>query len=356
MTALITPQREALVHRVAFWYASNDLRQAAARMRAALLMPLLAQRGVAAEWLQYGEIQRYDCVVVSRRYDDDTVRLLRQFKHRGGRVVLDLCDNHFLPSSQQAKHLHRVDNLRALAELADVVVTASAALAQIVTRECPAARRVVAIGDMPDDLRIVTTPLWQRALLGWQLARERAHLARVAAPGVCRLVWFGYANKRQKDAGMEELTHLLPTLAALGRKYPLHLSVISNNAARYQQLIAPALLSSRYIEWHASTFDPLLSMHHVALIPASAHESTACRSDNRVLTALRAGLAVVADPVPSYAPYGDVIQLGAMENGVWLYVSDPARRSADAARGQAMVAQAGHAEQVLAQWLDVFAL
>lgn len=356
MTAWITPQREVLAYRVAWWYASNDLRQAAARMRAALLMPLLAQRGVAAEWLQHGRIEQYDCVVVSRRYDDDTVRLLRQFKQGGGRVVLDLCDNHFLPSSQQAKHLRRVDNLRALAELADVVVTASAALAQIVTRECPVVRRVVAIGDMPDDLRIVATPLWQRALQRWQLARERAHLARVAAPGVCRLVWYGYANKRQKDAGMEELAHLVPALAALGRKYPLHLSVISNSAARYRRLIAPALRSSRYIEWNAGTFDPLLRMHHIALIPASAHESTACRSDNRVVTALRAGLAVVADPVPSYAPYGDVIQLGAMEDGVWRYVSDPERRSADAARGQAMVTQADHAEQVLAQWLDVFAV
>ncbi len=356
MTALITPQREALAYRVAWWYASNDLRQAAARMRAALLMPLLAQRGVAAEWLQRGEIQRYDCVVVARRYDDDTVRLLRQFKQGGGRVVLDLCDNHFLAASQRAKHLRRVDNLRVLAELADVVVTASAALAQIVSRECPAARRVVAISDMPDDLGIVTAPLWQRALQGWQLARERAHLARVAAPGVCRLVWYGYATKRQKDAGMDELARLVPMLAALGQQHPLHLSVISNSAARYRQLIASALPSSRYIEWNASTFDPLLRMQHIALIPASAHESTACRSDNRVVTALRAGLAVVADPVPSYAPYGEVIQLGAMDDGVRRYVSDPAWRSADAARGQAMVAQADHAEQVLAQWRDVFAL
>ena len=339
--------------RLAWWCKTEDLRLASVRMRTAVLMPMLSQQGVVSEWFCQKDLLRYHCVVVRKRYDDDTLQLLRRFKQQGGRLVLDLCDNDFRPPSQQQKHLHQLNNLRMLAELADVIVASSEPLAQIIRRECPAASTVVVIGEVPDDPSIAETSLWNRVWSRWTLAREQAHLNRVAPAGVTRLVWFGIANKRrQLNSGMGELANIVPMLGELSRTFPLHLTVISNNAQRFQEDIAPLMPSSRYATWQPSTIETLLRLQHIALIPSSPDASTACKSDNRVVTALRAGLAVVADPVPSYMPYDEVIRLGPMEAGLRRYLADPAKRLADAAQGQARVLQSGQAQRIVAQWIE----
>lgn len=342
--------------RVAWWCKSTDLRIASVRMRAALLMRSLSQQGVAAGWYEEKDAPHYRCVVVSKRYDNGTVMQLRRFKHNGGRLVLDLCDNHFLPASEQPKHLRQVENLRALAALADVIVTSSEPLARIVARECPAAARIETIGDVPDDLSVVKTNAWRRCWNLWRLNREHAHLSWVAPAGVARLVWFGHSAGSRQLSGMVDLVRIAPMVANLGKSHPLHLTVISDNSQLYRECVAPVVRSSRYIEWNAASFDSLLGQQHIVLIPAQHNEYTASKSDNRVVTALRHGLAVVADPVPSYAPYVDVISLGDMEAGLRRYLQDPARRTADAARGQAKAAHAENAERVLVQWLEVCGL
>jgi hypothetical protein len=293
-------------------------------------------------------------VVVRKRYDDDTLAQLLRFKQSGGQVVLDLCDNHFVPASKGRKHLHQVKNLRRLVYLADAVVTSSESLADIVRQECPGAPRVMTIGDVPDDLSIVETSPWRRLWRRWKIRRELAYLERAAPSGVTRLVWFGSSGGRRQLAGMVDLARIAGTIANVGQAHPLHLTVFSDSAKRYRRQVAPILPSSRYIEWDPWTFDSLLCRQHVALIPAKANAYTVCKSDNRVVTALRAGLAVVADPVPSYAAYDGVIMLGDMEGGLRRYSSDPEARLADASRGKAMSEQPEGAERVIAQWLAVF--
>jgi hypothetical protein len=323
-------------------------------MRAALLMRMLCQRGVASGWYESKDVDHYRCVVVSRRYDDDTLTQLMRFKKSGGQVVLDLCDNHLVPASKGRKHLHQVENLRRLVYLADAVVTSAESLADIVRQECPAAPRVLTIGDVPDDLSIVETSPWRRLWRHWKIRRELAYLERAAPPGVMRLVWFGNSGGRRQLSGLVDLTGIAGTIANLGQTHPLHLTVFSNSAKRYRRQVAPILPSSRYIEWDPWTFDSLLCRQHLALIPAKANAYTVCKSDNRVVTALRAGLAVVADPVPSYAAYSGVIILGDIAGGLQQYLSNPESRLADASRGKAMSEQSASAERVIAQWLAVF--
>lgn len=349
------PTVEAVPDRpqLAWWCKTEDLRLASVRMRTALLMPMLAQQGMASEWFRPENLERYRCVVVRKRYDDATLKLLHRFKQQGGRLVLDLCDNDFAPRSQQQKHLDEVENLRRLAGWADAIVASSEPLAQIVARECPSAS-IHVIGEVPDDPSIANVSLLERVWGRWALAREQARLNRVAPTGVTRLVWFGIANKRrQQGSGMSELAAIVPMLVELNRTFPLHLTVISDNARRFREDIAPLMPSSRYIAWRPSTIEPLLRGQHIALIPSGPEAAAACKSDNRVVTALRAGLAVVADPVPSYLPHGDVIRIGPMEAGLRHYLGHPELRVADAARGQARVTQSGHAQRVLAQWIEV---
>jgi len=342
--------------RVAWWCQSTDLRVASVRMRAALVMRLLSQRGVATEWFRNEDASRYRCVIASKPYSDGAVRQLRRFKQNGGRFVLDLCDNGFLPATQKHKHLHKVESLRTLVDMADTVVTASEELAQIVAQECPTARRIVEIGDMPDDLSVVDVSLWRRYWNNWQSRRERNHLNNVAPAGVTRILWFGNSGGIRKMSGLADLARIAPMVADLSQIHPLHLTVISNSVKLYREHVASALPSSRYIEWNATTFDSLLRQQHIVIIPSSPNGYARCKSDNRVVTALRAGLAVVAEPVPSYLPYDDVIRIGSIEAGLRHYLADPAKRNADATRGQIRVRQAGQAERVLAQWIDACGL
>jgi hypothetical protein len=141
-------------------------------MRAALLMRMLCQKGVGSVWYRSKDVEHYRCVVVRKRYDDDTLAQLRRFKENGGQVVLDLCDNHFVPASKASKHLHQVENLRRLVYLADAVVTSAESLAAIVRQECPDAPRVLTIGDVPDDLSIVKESPWRRLWRRWKIRRE----------------------------------------------------------------------------------------------------------------------------------------------------------------------------------------
>ena len=338
---------------VAWWCNTTNLQNAAVRIRAALVMRMLTQRGVAASWFDLKQISRYQCVVVRMRYDDSTLIQLRRFKNGGGKVVLDLCDNHFVPASQEPKHLHQVDNLRSLAVLADAIVTSSASLAEIVKRESPQSSRVITIGDVPDDLSIVEAPQWRRWWTHWKMRREHAFLQRAAPPETTRLVWFGTSGGRRQLAGMVDLARIAPVLAELGKSHPLHLTVISNSHKRYREQVAPLVPASRYIAWDPWTFESLLRRQHIALIPAKANAYTVCKTDNRVVTALRAGLAVVADPVPSYGSYAGLISIGDMEGGLQRYLRDPATRMADASRGKVKAEQPESADRVIAQWLEL---
>lgn len=347
------PASASAAPRFAWWAKTMDFRNAGVRIRAAIVMRAAAQRGVAIDWFKEEDVQRYRCVVVSGRHDDETLLRLQRFKQDGGRFVLDLCDNHFIPASQKPKHLHRCENVRALAAMANAIVTSSDTLAQIVRRECPTADRIVVIGDPPDDLSIIKTPLWHRYVSNWQLSRECARLNSVAPAGVARLIWFGASGGHRKLSGLIDLARIAPMISQLAQTHPLHLTVVTDNLKLHKEWIAPTLPSSRYIAWNPRTFDSLLRQQHIVLIPAQSNEYTACKTDNRVVTALRAGLAVVADTVPSYAPYDGTIMLGNMEEGLRQYLTNPARRAADASRGQAMVISADSTERVLSQWLDL---
>ena len=349
----MTSEANQQLPRVAWWCKSTDLKIASVRMRAAILMRSMSQQGVHAGWFTEKDASDFNCVVVSKRYDDETLLRLRRFKQAGGRVVIDLCDNHFVAASQSQKHLHQVENLRAMVGLAHAVVTSAEPLAQIVLRECPGVAQVVVIGDVPDDLSIVQACALRRAWAKLIAARERSCLNQLAPEGVTRLVWFGNSAGRQKKSGMTDLARVLPILEKLNKTHPLNLTVISNSKRLYKEQIACATLPSRYVEWDALTFEAVLSDQHIALIPATPNEFTSSKSDNRVVTAMRAGLAVVADPVPSYLAHGDVIHVGDIEGGLRHYLNDPALRAQQSLKGRERALLGGLAERVVAQWLLV---
>jgi len=338
---------------IGWWCKSSDLKVASTRIRGAVVLRALTDRGVPATWFDPRQAQRYRCLVLSKRYDDKTLRVTRAFKARGGRVVVDLCDQHFVVAPGDRKDAARVANLRALVALADAITVSAQPLVQIVARECPDAVAATVIGDMADDLSMQPLPLYRVPSILWKRRREQARVMSVP-DGVTRLVWFGNASGRNNRSGMVDLARVVPDIARLAQRFPLHLTVISNSRARYREWIAPAAVAQRYVEWDPWTFEMLLGAQHIALIPAAPNEFTASKSDNRAVSAFRAGLAVVADPIPSYAHFGSAIPDGEFASTLATYLEEPARRAANAESGRIRALASSDPRRLASLWLAAF--
>lgn len=96
-----------------------------------------------------------------------------------------------------------------------------------------------------------------------------------------------------------------------------------------------------------------LATHDICLLPVPTNEVTRHKSSNRPVLALRHGLAVVADRLPSYeelAPYVTFVNPGGWEDAVVRYAEDPALRRRHAAEGRDHVRSTHTAERTVAQW------
>jgi len=64
---------------------------------------------------------------------------------------------------------------------------------------------------------------------------------------------------------------------------------------------------------------------------------TKCKSANRLVTALDAGLATIADGIQSFMPFRDVCILDEWETGLAQYLSSPTNRARDVAGARALI-------------------
>ena len=140
----------------------------------------------------------------------------------------------------------------------------------------------------------------------------------------------------------------------LHRDHPLSLTIISNSRRKYRKIFSRWAIPIEYLEWSPNTFLDALRAHSVALIPISTNPFTFCKSNNRLALALHSGLAVVADPIPSYAEFSGACQLANWEGGLRSYLADPLLRARHVAAGRELVEQHSSLYQIVNQWEDLF--
>jgi len=337
---------------IGWWCKGKTSRNAGRRLRADLIMRGLRQQGIQAEWFDEKRLDRYQCVVFAKRYDSASQDVASRLRARGCRVVIDLCDNHFVYPPDNTKMRDGAEKLRTFIGHSDHVVAGSPMLAEIIARECPVAPEISTIGDLSDDLSIIEISAFEKAVAkirGIVAARKLS----TAAERHTRLVWFGHHGGSRANAGMSDVAKIKPLLERLHREYPIHLSIISSKRKKYKALFADAAFPHCYIEWAPSTFTDLLAMHEIAIIPVELDAFTSCKTDNRVVTALGAGLAVVASDVPSYRRYAGSIQIGDIGTGLREYLGNPQLRGIHA-RQASQLAHAFTAPQpIIAEWRRV---
>lgn len=313
----------------------------------------LRRRGYPVELFDPARSGAYAALVYSKVYHDSAQAEARRLRANGTRIVVDLCDNHFYNPLNLDTLGTAAASLRRMLGEADELVASTDAMAEVLRGEARADTPVTVIGDAVETrIEGVRTTPWAR---WWARRRLEALSARLGADaGPARLVWFGSHGGPSGDYGMGDLETVRPLLESLHRDHPLSLTVISNSAAKFARLIRPWNLPTHYLAWNAETFLDALRLHAIALIPIRQNPFTRCKTNNRLATALTAGLAVVASGIPSYGPFDECCALDDWSGGLQRYILDPDARRRDVASGRALVQRESSLAVIADQWQRYF--
>ena len=327
---------------------------ASVRIRCLSPLATLRARGYPVELFRPDRAARYGAVVFSKAYDHRSCEAAKRLRDAGVRVALDLCDNHFYnPGGDPALTAAGVQ-LRRMIRQVDELIASTDALADVLRAEAPAETPVRVVGDGVEEGAGTPGGWLGRARLAWSVRALRAFHRRAGVAPERRLVWYGIQGGAQSQHGMRDLARIRPFCERLAEDGPVSLTVISNSRRTYEEHIRPWDLPTHYAAWGAHTFDALLAEHAVAVIPITSNPFTVCKSNNRVTTALRAGLAVVADSIPSYREFADAVVLDDWDGGLRRYLGDPSARARDVDRGREIIAERWSQARVAAQWESAF--
>jgi glycosyltransferase involved in cell wall biosynthesis len=228
-------------------------------------------------------------------------------------------------------------------------VASTEAMAEALTQEVGPTRPVTVIGDAVEtSIEGIRLTPWARWLARWRLRHLLAGLGREAAR--TPLVWFGSHGGPSGDHGMGDLESIRPVIESLDREQPVSLTVISNSVGKYERLIRPWTIPTRYLPWSADTFFAALRHHRIAVLPIRQNPFTRCKTNNRLVTALAAGLAVVATGIPSYRPFAGCCVLDDWSGGLRRYILDAEERRREVAAGQRLVERDWLLPAIADQW------
>ena len=308
--------------------------EAVASVRYRCLMPLAAlqQQGISVELFDSSHLEQYCAVIFSKLYDQSNIKIAKKLKKRGATVVLDICDNHLYNPRGLPKYQMVRQNLLEMIELSDHVVCSTEALADTLVAEAKLTTRPDVIGDSIERLPGVKRPTPSEG------------------KATCELLWFGHYGSPNAEGGMLDLLNITPHLIEFASQHSAELHVVSNNRAMYDEAIAPLAIPSRYSEWHYDSFARSLSAADAVLLPISINPFSVCKTNNRVVTALNAGVPVIADQIPSYSEFASFVVLDDWNKGFEQLATNRQRLHEMAQAGQSYVQKEWSIDKIAAQW------
>ncbi len=358
--------------------------------------------------------ERPAAIVFVKSFRDADVAIAERAVADGIPVLLDICDNVFSADyhAQSAR-----DGLRRMAPLATAIVTTGPALADVLREQLGSELAVHVVVDAletPDDVRFGERLLWRERVRNGRAAgapalartgaeaawRELAWLRRRAAPapalqralaavrpwgaggpasaslrppaaggrasaslrrpvagastaGLPQVIWYGNAGSVRPRFGIVNLADIGPQLEAAARRTPFELLVVSSDEEAYRRDIAPLDLPTRYAPWHRSRIAEQIRASAVAIVPNSRDDFSVCKSANRAVGALHAGVPVVATRTPALKPLAGSVWLDDFEAGVSGYLAGGERARADVARAHAIIEASYSGAAVARAWSDV---
>jgi hypothetical protein len=297
-----------------------------------------------------------DVLILSKRYDEASLGHARSLREScGTKLVLDLCDNHFFNGAGEANWGARAHALRSAVGAVDRVVASSAALAEVVASEVPGHPPIEVVGDAAEEPAMAPgfAPRLRHAVAEWRLWRLQRDLAFAHVPWPRRAVWFGNHGSPNAEGGMNDLLLVKHALEHECASSPLSLTVISNSKPKFLQLRSSWPTPIFYLPWNASSFSRALRLHSVCLLPIRPNPFTACKTSNRIAAALLHGLAVIADPIPSYQEFAPFVYLGDWTASLRAAMGPAAEVRSRVDRGADHVRRLHSIDKIADSWLAV---
>lgn len=295
---------------------------------------------------------RYDAVIFSKNYSEESLQEAQALKQKGKKVVFDIFDNRFFDPDGSAERKDAERRLKEMFRLADYITTSTDFLKATLSPYVPG-REITVIEEALEDT--LHTSQESQANLAAAYLRLAFYKVRLALSGArTRLIWFGTSGDSSiiKSGGMSDILKLKPLLSSAEFRGKVTLTVCSNGEKSYRELFSDWPIPTLFVKWHPATFYRVLKCSHVALIPVTPNPLTICKSNNRVVTALYNGLAVIADEIPSYAEFGDCIALNDWEGGLRRFVGNEAARRECVEKGRAIIARKYTPRIIADKWRD----
>jgi hypothetical protein len=267
-----------------------------------------------------------DVIVFSKSFLPRNEALAARAKRQGLRVLLDLCDNHY-------EHPQYGQHYRAMSALADQVVCNTAEMAAVAGRHVSCAP--IVIEDPFEGPR---------------------GAARFAPSEPLKLLWYGHPSN------LDTLNASLADLAGYAQERTLELAVLTQPTAalvelaeqinghfggRFRLAVQPWSLAA---QWRA------LADCDAVVIPTLPGATKQVKSANRMIEALWAGKPVVAQPLPSYAPFGRWTPVGdSLPDGCHWLQAHAGEIPGRIAEAQDYIAARYAPSVIAAQWARVIA-
>ena len=265
-----------------------------------------------------------DAMVLSKSFFPEHQALVEAMRGRGVKVIADYCDNHF-------EHPQYGEWYGKLARMADEVVASTEAMAAAIRKHTGR------------EARVITDPV-EGPRSGPRFEPRLPAL---------RILWFGHPTN------LEGVAVKAGELHALAARIPLDLTLVTDPSSGAQGILAGLVAANegrvqgRVVPWSLEATWKCLEETDIVWIPIVESEAKAVKSPNRLTESLWAGRFVVADSIPAYAPFADLVAVGSgLERGVMDALANPARALAGIRESQRRIARDHSAFECGRRWAE----
>jgi hypothetical protein len=310
----------------------------------------------------------FDALLIVKQAGDQLHALARAFRAQGKPVLLDLCDNVFIPGYAQRRGPDlSAETIIDLARDAGGFVTPSRALERVARGHLgediaswvvpdaaitPDAYQAISawlsrpVAGAPQGGLSAARDLHAKDMFGVESDWQVDHLPEDTA----RVIWFGRHGSFHSEFGMGLLKPVIEELELAHRDRPIELVVISNNRVRFDALTHGVNIFTRYEAWSNERVFFELSRADLFVMPSAADPFSVCKSANRAVLSLVNNVPVVATYLESLEPLRDVITLDDWRAGIDAYLFDRFVAREHLRRAQSILAEQFSIEAIGRQW------
>lgn len=386
-----------------------DYRIASVRYRALLPIHALSRRGhrsFICKSFGVDQLQGVEAVIFVKSFALKDLLFAQRASEAGIAVVLDLCDNIFVPNYSVKSPICPAEVIQAMARYAAVITTTGQALADVLQRNLKVSVPVMTVFDGIEQealsrverrmlRRAHWTALWRmltsvsfwirvmpklrgkiaaRASRWWSehvglsfamtpRPRIRAH-ATIDKTGdgaihpsddtaAKTLIWFGHAGGGYGRFGLSDLVDIAPDLQLLAQRVKFTLIVVSNDRETYQRLVKPLPIDTRYVEWDSESIRQLIRTSDLTIVPNSRDPFAVCKSANRAVLSLSLGVPVVASRTPAMEVLESCVMLDDWVEGSYRYLTDQNLVTEHLKQAQGVLEKEFGLDRIAGQWEDV---